>query len=141
MTCITRILGTGGNCGTGASNGQSYNLTYPGKWTVAENGGCAAGLVSPVDSNGVMYTPHYFSSIQSLTYEGCSDIDPRNSYDCLNGGCVPTATYGTPGKYANLSACQSGCAKDSPCTGDCIPSSEMAALQQAASNLQSRICK
>lgn len=68
-------------------------------------------------------------------------IDPAQQYDCINGGCIPKTTYNTTGKYASLAACQSGCAKDSNCTGECVSVEEIAALQQAASNLQSKNCK
>jgi hypothetical protein len=72
---------------------------------------------------------------------GCQDTSsPADICDCLNGGCIPAALYGTPGKYANLAACQSACAKDSNCIGECVSPAEIAALQQAANNLQSKIC-
>jgi hypothetical protein len=72
---------------------------------------------------------------------GCCD-DPLadGKCDCVNGGCVPQATYSTPGKYANLAACLSGCGKDSPCTEECVSAAELAALRQAANALQSRLC-
>jgi hypothetical protein len=68
-------------------------------------------------------------------------VDPAQKFDCLNGGCIPKSTYNTPGVFANLAACQSGCAKNSNCTGECVSAEELAALQQAASNLRSRLCK
>jgi hypothetical protein len=68
-------------------------------------------------------------------------VDPAQKFDCINGGCVPKTTHNTPGKYATLSACQSGCAKDSSCTGECVSAAELAALQQAANNLQTKFCK
>jgi hypothetical protein len=72
---------------------------------------------------------------------GCVPADNGDKpCDCINGGCINASTYNTPGKYANLSACQSGCAKDSNCIGECVSQPELAALQQAANNLQSKIC-
>lgn len=68
-------------------------------------------------------------------------VNPAQQYDCINGGCIPKATHNTPGKYASLAACQSGCAKDSDCTGECVSVAELAALQQAANNLQTKFCK
>ena len=61
--------------------------------------------------------------------------------DCINGGCLPAAMYSTPGKFSNLANCQSACAKDSTCTGECVSPEQIAALQQAASNVRSRLCK
>jgi hypothetical protein len=71
----------------------------------------------------------------------CTDPPPTGKCDCVNGGCVPQATYNTPGKYANLAACESGCSKDSPCDGECVSAAEIAALQQAANALQARLCR
>jgi len=70
-----------------------------------------------------------------------SPLTPNQPYDCINGACLPKITYSTPGKYANLAACNSGCAKDSNCTGECIPTADLAALQTATTNLISRYCK
>jgi hypothetical protein len=72
---------------------------------------------------------------------GCNCTNPTNQKcDCLNGGCITSTTYNTPGKYANLAACQSGCAKDSTCDGECVSASSIAALQQAANLVQTRLC-
>ncbi len=60
--------------------------------------------------------------------------------DCVNGGCVPKTTYNTPGVFPSLAACQSGCAKNSNCTGECVDPSEIAALGQALNTLQSKFC-
>jgi hypothetical protein len=84
-------------------------------------------------------------------YRGCWDestftispagVDPDQKYDCLNGGCIPKTTYNTPGAFPSLATCQSGCAKNSNCTGECVSPEELAALQQAANTLQSKFCK
>jgi hypothetical protein len=72
---------------------------------------------------------------------GCNcGVSNNEPCDCLNGGCITAATYNTPGKYANLAACQSGCAKDSPCAGECVSAADLANLQQAAGLVQTRIC-
>jgi hypothetical protein len=70
----------------------------------------------------------------------CIDSALDGKCDCINGGCIPAVTYNTPGKYANLAACQSACAKDSPCTGECVSAADLANLQQAAGIVQSRLC-
>ncbi|WP_309740075.1 hypothetical protein [Chamaesiphon sp. OTE_20_metabat_361] len=67
-------------------------------------------------------------------------LDPAQPYDCINGNCLPKTTYSTPGKYASLTACQSGCAKDSNCSGECVSAAEIAALQQAASLVRNKLC-
>jgi hypothetical protein len=73
--------------------------------------------------------------------EPTTGVSPNQKFDCLNGGCIPAVTYSTPGFYANLAACQSGCAKNSNCTGECVEAAELAALQQAANNVRSKLCK
>jgi hypothetical protein len=60
-------------------------------------------------------------------------------YDCLNGSCIARSNYNTPGIYNSLSACQASCT-GSACNGECIPTADIAALQQAANNLRPRIC-
>jgi hypothetical protein len=72
---------------------------------------------------------------------GTSPLSVNNPHDCINGACLPQITYNTPGKFATLAACQSGCAKNSSCTGECVSASEIAALQQAAANLKARYCQ
>lgn len=92
------------------------------------------GLGGNFSGTGWYESPQYY-------LKNCTNLIPNQPYDCINGGCVPKTTYMTPGKYENLAACQSGCAKDSPCTGECVSPEQIAALQQAASNVRSRLCK
>lgn len=87
------------------------------------------------------YCTYADEQILSATSSNCNDPPPDRAHDCLNGGCIPKTTYNTPGIYANLAACQSGCAKNSNCTGECVSPEELAALQQAANNLQTKFCK
>ena len=84
----------------------------------------------------------------SVTEVSCSNcpgccVDPTNPnqpFDCLNGGCIPQITYKTPGVYASLSDCQSGCAKNSDCQGECVSKDQMIQLQQATDLITSRLC-
>jgi hypothetical protein len=69
-----------------------------------------------------------------------SGVAANQPFDCLNGGCIPKTTYNTPGKYASLAACRSGCAKDSNCAGECVSAAEIAALQQAANLVRNKLC-
>jgi hypothetical protein len=69
------------------------------------------------------------------------NLNAKNAHDCVNGQCLPRDVYKTPGVYADLATCQGGCAKNSNCKGECISLEELAALQQAANNLKSRLCK
>jgi hypothetical protein len=87
------------------------------------------------------YCAYTYETILSSTSSNCQGISNAQPYDCINGGCIPKTTYNTPGVFASLAACESGCAKNSNCTGECVSTDEIAALQQAASALQARLCK
>lgn len=43
---------------------------------------------------------------------GCADC-LGVTYDCINGECVRSNTYKTPGKYKSLEECQAACSVDS----------------------------
>lgn len=94
------------------------------------------GLDGEFNGTGWFGSPVYY-----LNGCGSSTVPSNQPYDCINGGCIPKTTYNTPGAFANLAACQSGCAKNSNCSGECVPAAELAALQQAANDLNSRYCK
>lgn len=64
---------------------------------------------------------------------------PSTKHDCINGGCVPSSTYNTPGKYASLADCQAGCAKDAACNGECVPREKIAELDQAINAAHARL--
>jgi hypothetical protein len=140
MACLVRIYGAGLNCANGSSLGNFSSINYPEGTTLEPIITCGWPSLRP-KINGVLQGSDYAYHPAGVTVTpvGCGP-DPSSAYDCINGGCVPKATYNTPGKYANLAACESGCAKDSKCTGECVSSAELAALQQAANNLQSKIC-
>jgi hypothetical protein len=70
----------------------------------------------------------------------CNGIKPEEPYDCINGTCLPARTYQTPGRYQNIAECQSGCLRDSNCTGECIPVAEIARLEQGAQALTAKFC-
>jgi hypothetical protein len=88
--------------------------------------------------NGIDVWPGAGWQLNSVTWT--ANVSSDQKYDCINGGCVPAITYDTPGFYANLAACQSGCAKNSTCKGECVEAAEIAALEQAVNNLKPRIC-
>jgi hypothetical protein len=83
------------------------------------------------DAGGWYSSPDFY-------LKNCTDEEPC---DCVNGGCVPKTTYNTPGVFASLAACQSGCAQNSTCTGECVDPAEIAGLRQALNNLQSKFCR
>jgi hypothetical protein len=141
MACITRIQGYGANPQTGISNDTFYDLTYQGRCTLAQSPAFATGTLTPRYPDGSFHPDHVFSSVSSITYEGCDPLEPNQRNDCVNGSCLPLTIYGTPGVFASLAACQSGCAQNSNCTGECVDPTEIAGLRQALNNLQSKFCR
>jgi hypothetical protein len=110
------------------SGGRTRRFGYPPPLVASSDGGYSAWCLDNDES------------VTSIESYNCTGIDPDQPCDCVNGGCVPKTTYNTPGVFPNLAACQSGCAKNSNCTGECVDPAEIAALQQAVNNLQSKIC-
>jgi hypothetical protein len=107
---------------------------------INSDSGCSGGLsIRIYNSAGaqVYYSCYGFATLK-INDQGA--IDPNIPCDCVNGGCVSATLYNTPGVFANLAACQSGCAKNSNCTGECVDPAEIAALNQSISTLRSRIC-
>lgn len=140
MVCITRIIGFGvAGCPNDTPNGIEYNLTYIGRWILGVRPNCGTNS-APFSPEGIIHPSHTFSSVSSITYENCSAIDPNKPHDCINGGCLPATVYNTPGIFATFASCESGCAKNSNCKGECVSVEELAALQQAANNLRGRLC-
>ena len=140
MACVVRVYGAGIDCSNGSNYGNFGFRDFPEGTTLEPSTGCGYSGLRP-RVNGVLLGEDatYHPSGVTVTRVGCGP-KPDEPYDCVNGGCVPKTTYGTPGKYATLAACQSGCAKDSNCTGECIDSAEIAALQQAANKLKTTYC-
>jgi hypothetical protein len=111
--------------------------------TVINSGNYSAGVVTFYSmSGGWQYDPAGWYSYPDLYLKGdcVGGLDPNVRHDCLNGGCISKVTYNTPGKYPNLAACQAACAKDSNCDGECVSAAEIAALQQAANLVKTKLC-
>lgn len=144
MTCITTVYAQGGLCENGGPAGNWGTHVFQGRWSQTTVTSCGRQWVGLKDSNGDNHPNSNYYAFHptgfTLTVSGCS-VPGNEQFDCINGGCVPKTTYSTPGVFASLAACQSGCAKNSSCTGECISKSEIAALQAAANNLMSRYCK
>jgi hypothetical protein len=144
-TCELWVKGTAENGGVVSVDvlvraGQDSSSPMP-TLTVISTGNGAGGVYTRYAASPVwQYNAAGWYSYPQFYLKNCSGVTPEGKCDCVNGGCVPSATYNTPGKYANLAACESGCAKDSPCTGECVSTAEIAALQQAVSTVQSRLC-
>ena len=91
----------------------------------------------PYNAAGWYSSPAFYTK----NCTGAPPPNPNVKHDCLNGHCIPAETYNTPGAYGNLAACEGGCARNSPCEGECIPIAEIAALQQAVDLIRPRVCR
>jgi hypothetical protein len=106
------------------NSGRSRRFGYPPPIVFSGNGVFSAWCLDDDES------------IVSVDQYNCEE----DRHDCVNGDCVTKTTYNTPGVFETLAACQSGCGQNSNCTGECVSAEELAALQQAANNLRSRLC-
>jgi hypothetical protein len=62
------------------------------------------------DNAWCTHTWESIASIENVDDSLCgSCIGNVGKYDCINGNCVDSNVYGTPGQYATLTACQGNC--------------------------------
>lgn len=130
-------------CVSSAAYRSSGNTLNGGPWLdcpqLGWNAGSAAvskGRVTAISSECVdcnRNTPAGF-------VEPGAGVSPDQRFDCINGNCLPSVTYNTPGFYANQSACQSGCAKNSNCNGECVSAADMARLNQVVAQVRGKYC-
>lgn len=70
----------------------------------------------------------------SLEYE----CDDDTKHDCINGACVLSEKYNTPGFYRNLSECETACGKG--CSGKCLSNKDWQTIESLASKLKQINC-
>jgi hypothetical protein len=118
------------------SQWDSVNTPFPALTVIPQND--PRGFTRYSASPAWQYNAAGWYQYPEFYLKNCTQANER--CDCVNGGCVPKTTYNTPGKFANLAACEAGCAKDSSCNGECVTAEEMAALQQAAAKVRGKLC-
>ncbi|MEH2001105.1 MAG: hypothetical protein V7L00_20540 [Nostoc sp.] len=84
----------------------------------------------------------------------CQHID-NDKYDCINGNCVVSSQYKTPGIYTGLATCQAVCANGGACAAGkqcvdpttfcpdgkvCIEQAEFASVEGLISKINSEVC-
>ncbi len=136
--CVSTVYGSGVSCATGGAVGNYGLFTFNGRVTFSGGIQCGRSGLWVVLDGRIIGQPYFLYGDATVDVV-CKDLS-GNPCDCINGGCVPKTTYGTPGVFANLAACQSGCAKNSTCAGECVDPAEIAALKQALNTLQSKFC-
>ncbi|MDZ7969065.1 MAG: hypothetical protein RM368_29625 [Nostoc sp. DedSLP03] len=65
----------------------------------------------------------------------CNACPTINTYNCVNGACVPDVT----GIYKSLSECEVNCGTNR-CSGKCISNSDWAAIEGLSHQLRNRNC-
>ena len=48
------------------------------------------------------------------------DPPPQIKYDCINGACIDSTQYKTPGIYTTLEECQANCGNGKDCKPCCV---------------------
>jgi hypothetical protein len=64
-------------------------------------------MYPPFSSSGNNFTQTSATFTPNPNDPNCQES--LNKYDCINGSCVKSNVYGTPGQYATLTACQGNC--------------------------------
>lgn len=109
--------------------------------------GCPSGY--PLHRQGVQMNAlagypnntYYLVTWQSpptLIKRGDTCALPAVKYDCINGACLPKATYNTPGLYQSLEDCEVACGAG--CSGKCISNSEWAQIEGLSDEVRSTNC-
>ncbi|BAY21692.1 hypothetical protein NIES2100_14490 [Calothrix sp. NIES-2100] len=124
--------------------GNNYSYTFSGYELDYPALQCQSGkdyLVSQVRGNLELWTSSG-CNVQPIVSTSFVKDDPNcgvaTKYDCINGACIPSTTYSTPGIYANLEACEVACGTG--CSGVCISNSDWAKIEGLSSQLKNKNC-
>lgn len=111
---------TGNWIGTDTHDGGIYYTTLGLNTDVLEfrsgyEAGASTGNCSRPTSiwkNGIFQTRYGCNWPGNVTFTFVAD---PQKYDCINGVCISSNIYDTPGIYESLEACQSACTSSSEC--------------------------
>lgn len=97
----------------------------------------------------------YETRYDSGYYGSACDMPVVTKYDCLNGNCVESTEYKTPGIYQSLSDCQAVCANGGACASGkkcvdpttfcpdgkvCLDQGEFDSVEALISKIGSEVC-
>jgi hypothetical protein len=109
---------------------------------ISGQSGRTVNLDCPDGSSRVVYsdTAYYRGSINWIK-TGFTKSDPNcqssATYDCINGSCIASGQYNTPGIFSTLELCQSKCSlAANNCDGQCISNEEYSQIQSAIAQKQ-----
>lgn len=126
---------------TVVTNTRTLTLTGNGTPIIASgNARCVGIFGSAIQVIKLSGEPDGFCSFLSETIVSTSSDCPETLFDCINGNCIASTTYNTPGIFATLADCQAACGQNPGCDGECVSAAEIAALQAAAANARSNCC-
>lgn len=118
------------------------------------NEGGRAVLRSACDGRN-MEPPYFAGVFSSVSIVSESFVPNSEKYDCLNGTCVGSTRYKTPGIYKSLVDCQAVCANGGACSEGkqcvdpttfcpdgkvCIDQGEFASIEALISKIGSEVC-
>lgn len=66
----------------------------------------------------------------------CEDED--KPYDCINGACIKSSQYDTPGIYEDISECEKACGTG--CSGKCLSNEEWNKIKNLAKQIKDKNC-
>lgn len=104
----------------GSTVGWTTGTAYPsGNYKLpAVNGSLADGAsdfyITPENIAQPNNQTAYNAAISGRGVRG-NCISCINTYDCINGSCVISSTYSTPGVFSSLEACQAQCSANGNC--------------------------
>lgn len=121
-------------------NGSGYNLYIDGQNLGGSGYEYRAGTQQVAEVPRATPT----SGFQSFgSCSGCEEPLPKN-YDCLNGNCIESTVYETPGLYRTLEECQIVCGtvtnNECPPGHVCLTTSEFSQISSLASQIKGEIC-
>ncbi|MEH2164561.1 MAG: hypothetical protein V7K38_26795 [Nostoc sp.] len=98
------------------------------------------------------YSPGSINVTVTSSSNSCLNV---TKYDCINGQCIQSSTYETPGIYQSLADCQAVCANGGACASGkkcvdpttfcpdgkvCIDQGEFDSIEALISKINSEIC-
>ncbi|WP_413176508.1 hypothetical protein [Anabaena azotica] len=105
-----------------------------------ELGASTAGCSRPTSiwKNDIFQTRYGCNWLGDVTFTFKPDSIPETKYDCINGLCVSSTTYNTPGFYQSLEQCEVNCGVG--CSGVCISNSDWNQIQSKSNQLKNINC-
>ncbi|NJO61351.1 MAG: hypothetical protein HC836_24780 [Richelia sp. RM2_1_2] len=64
--------------------------------------------------------------------------DDSNKYDCINGACIKSDVYNTPGIYNDIEECEIACGAG--CSGKCLSNADWQKIQDLAKKIKNKNC-